>query len=276
MLAAAAAVAAGGIGSAHAEEAGTPASKSPNEKLGVACVGVRGQGNSHLNKYSSRADTEVLYVCDVDENVGRQRVQGSGRPAGTRAEVRAGHAARCFEDKAVDIVSTATPNHWHALVAIWAIQAGKDVYVEKPVSHNVSEGRRIVEAARKYGRMCQTGTQCRSMQGSIDAIDYVHSGKIGDREASPVACATSIVPRSARKGNYPIPPRESITTCGAGRPRSSRSRAEKLHYDWHWKWDYGNGDLGNQGIHQMDLARWGLGVNDALQRSRQLRRPAWL
>jgi predicted dehydrogenase len=256
MLAAAAAVAAGGVGRLHAEEAGAPASKSPNEKLGVACVGVRGQGNSHLQKYSTREDTEVLYVCDVDESVGRQRVKEvaarQGREPKYVADLR-----QLLEDKSVDIVTTATPNHWHALVAIWAIQAGKDVYVEKPVSHNVSEGRRIVDAARKYGRICQTGTQCRSMKGSIDAIDYVHSGKIGQLSIARGLCYKPR-PSIGPKGDYPIPSSVNYDLWSGPAPVKPLTR-EKLHYDWHWMWDYGNGDLGNQGIHQMDLARWGLG-----------------
>ena len=110
-----------------------------------------------------------------------------------------------LDDKSVDIVTTATPNHWHALVAIWAMQAGKDVYVEKPVSHNVSEGRRIVDAARKYDRICQTGTQCRSMKGSIDAIDYVHAGKIGESEHRPGPVLQATRDSIGPKGNYPIP-----------------------------------------------------------------------
>jgi len=257
MLAAAAAVAAGGASNAWASEAGTPQSKSPNEKLGVACVGVRGQGKSHLGAYSSRKDTEVLYVCDVDEQVGRERVKEvaarQGREPKYVADLR-----QILDDKSVDIITTATPNHWHALVAIWAIQSGKDVYVEKPVSHNVSEGRRIVDAARKYNRICQTGTQCRSMKGSIDAIDYVRSGKIGTLNIARGLCykkRDSIGP----KGDYPIPASVNYDLWSGPAPVKPLTR-ERLHYDWHWMWDYGNGDLGNQGIHQMDLARWGLGA----------------
>ncbi|MES1213032.1 MAG: Gfo/Idh/MocA family oxidoreductase [Singulisphaera sp.] len=256
MLAAAAAVTAGGVAKSIAAEA-APASKSPNEKLGVACVGVRGQGNSHLNYYSKRPDTEVLYVCDVDESVGQQRVKEVAARQG-REPKYVQDLRQLLEDKAVDIVTTATPNHWHALVAIWAIQAGKDVYVEKPVSHNVSEGRRIVDAARKYKRMCQTGTQCRSMKGSIDAIKYVHDGKIGALKIARGLCYKSrgsIGP----KGNYPIPANINYDLWSGPAPVKPLTR-ERLHYDWHWMWDYGNGDLGNQGIHQMDIARWGLGA----------------
>jgi predicted dehydrogenase len=256
MLAAAAAVAAGSLNAVRADDA-APVSKSPNEKLGVACVGVNGQGKSHLGAYSRRPDTEVLYVCDVDESVGRERVKEvaarQGREPKYVADLR-----QLLDDKSVDIVTTATPNHWHSLVGIWAMQAGKDVYVEKPVSHNVSEGRRMVETARKYGRICQTGTQCRSMKGSIDAIAHVHQGKIGELKIARGLCYKkrgSIGP----KGDYPIPPSVNYDLWSGPAAVKPLTR-ERLHYDWHWMWDYGNGDLGNQGIHQMDLARWGLGT----------------
>jgi predicted dehydrogenase len=165
-----------------------------------------------------------------------------------------------LEDESIDIVSIATPNHWHALAAIWAIQAGKDVYVEKPVSHNVSEGRRIVEAARKYKKICQTGTQCRSMPASMDAMAYIQAGKIGEMKLARGLCYKgrgSIGPR----GNYEVPDGVNYDLWSGPAPMTTRTR-QKFHYDWHWQWDYGNGDLGNQGIHQMDVARWGLGVND--------------
>ena len=165
-----------------------------------------------------------------------------------------------LDDKSIDAVSIATPNHWHALAAIWACQAGKDVYVEKPVSHNVSEGRRMVEAARKYDRIVQAGTQCRSHKGIQDAIDFLRSGKLGKIYMAKGLC---------------YKPR------GLDRPQARRARPAGVDYDL-WlgpaaeaavqpqpvplqlalDWDYGNGDLGNQGIHQMDLARWGLGKNE--------------
>ncbi len=258
MFAAAAAVAAGAMTTVQAGEESERASKSPNEKLGVACVGVNGQGKSHLGAYSSRPDTEVLYIVDVDESVGRERAKEVAKRQG-REPKWVPDLRQMLEDKSVDIVTTATPNHWHSLVGIWAMQAGKDVYVEKPVSHNVSEGRRMVEAARKYGRICQTGTQCRSMKGSIDAIAHVHSGKIGALKIARGLCykrRDSIGP----KGDYPVPASVNYDLWSGPAPVNPLTR-KRLHYDWHWMWDYGNGDLGNQGIHQMDLARWGLGVD---------------
>jgi predicted dehydrogenase len=160
MFAAAAAVAAGsGVRALAADE--KPKVQSPNGKLGVAVVGCGGRGSDHLRTWVSRPDTEVLYVVEVDENIARQRAKYVADKQGREPKIIA-DMREAFDDKSVDLVSTATPNHWHALVSIWAMQAGKDVYVEKPVSHNVSEGRRIVEVARKYGKICQTGTQCRS------------------------------------------------------------------------------------------------------------------
>lgn len=166
-----------------------------------------------------------------------------------------------LEDKNIDIVSIATPNHWHALAAIWAMQAGKDVYVEKPVSHNVSEGRRIVEAARKYNKICQTGTQSRTNAGMRQAMAYVQSGKLGKIGLARGLCY-KLRPSIGKVPGEQEPPKtiDYDLWCGPG-PKKPLLR-KNLHYDWHWTWDYGNGDLGNQGIHEMDKARWGLGKNE--------------
>ena len=165
---------------------------------------------------------------------------------------------QAFEDKSVDIVTTATPNHWHSLTSIWAMQAGKDVYVEKPVSHNVSEGRRVVETARKYNKICQTGTQSRSMSGMQAAMKYLHDGKIGDVTLARGLCYKPR-PSIGPKGHYKPPASVDYDLWLGPAPLAELTRP-KFHYDWHWQWAYGNGDLGNQGIHQMDLARWGLGI----------------
>jgi len=260
MFAAAAALAAGAAGSALGADAAEAEkqSTSPNEKLGVAVVGVRGRGGEHLSAFSGRKDTEVLYIVDADEKVGNNRAKEVGDRQGRKPKyVR--DMREAFADPAVDVVSTATPNHWHALVSIWAMQAGKDVYVEKPVSHNVSEGRRVVETARKYDKICQTGTQCRSMKGMRDAIEYMQAGKLGKVELARGLCYKrrgSIGP----KGTYPVPANVDYNLWLGPAPEAPLTRPQ-FHYDWHWQWAYGNGDLGNQGIHQMDVARWGLGVD---------------
>jgi predicted dehydrogenase len=234
-------------------------SKSPNERLNVAVVGTKGRGGSHIGAFAGRKDTVITYAVDVDSVIGNNRVNEIEKRQGVRPKWVA-DLRQALDDKSVDIVTVATPNHWHALAAIWAMQAGKDVYCEKPVSHNVSEGRRAVEAARKYKRICQTGTQCRSNPGMRQFMEYVRSGKIGEVKVGRGLCykrRDSIGP----KGNYPIPTDINYDIWSGPAPILPLTRA-KLHYDWHWIWAYGNGDLGNQGIHQMDLARWGLGVNE--------------
>lgn len=232
---------------------------SPNETLRIALIGAGGRGKEHLDEFVTRPGCEITVVCDADSARSGKFADIIQEKTGKRPEV-VQDMRKVMDNKNVDAVTTATPNHWHALVSIWAIQAGKDVYVEKPVSHNVSEGRRIVEAARKYNKICQTGTQCRSMGGTLQAIDYIKSGKIGEVKLARGLCYKSrgsIGP----KGTYPVTETVDYDLwCGpAEKLELTRS---KLHYDWHWVWNTGNGDLGNQGIHQMDIARWGLGVND--------------
>lgn len=260
MFAAAAAVATKSTGQIFAEE--EEQSSSPNERLNVAVVGVRGRGSSHIGAFAGRRDTRITYLCDADSEVGARRTAEVSKRQGRKPKFEK-DLRKVLEDKSVDIVSVATPNHQHALQAIWAIQAGKDVYVEKPVSHNVSEGRRIVEAARKYQKICQTGTQSRSNPGMIDAINFVRDGRIG---AVSVARGLCYKPRGSigERGSYMPPPSVDYSIWLGPAPVAPVTRP-RFHYDWHWQWPYGNGDLGNQGIHQMDLARWGLGVNKLSQ-----------
>jgi len=258
MFAATAALAAAGTSQVLAAD--QRPSSSANDTLNVAVIGVRGQGNSHLTYHANpkHKGTQVTYVCDADRDIGMKRVEEAAKLQG-RAPKFVQDLREVMDDPSVDIVSTATPNHWHALVAIWAMQNGKDVYVEKPVSHNVSEGRRMVEAARKYKRICQTGTQCRSMGGTIQAIDYVKAGKIGDVKIARGLCykrRKSI----GEPGQYMPPASVDYNLWTGPAPMTPLTRPQ-LHYDWHWVWPTGNGDLGNQGIHQMDIARWGLGVD---------------
>lgn len=232
-------------------------SSSPNERRRVAVIGVSGRGQSHIGAFVGRNDTEVSILCDVDEKVGNQRVEAWNKKGAKARYVK--DLREIMDDESIDVVSIATPNHWHALAAIWAVQAGKDVYVEKPVSHNVSEGRRIVQAARKYDRIVQTGTQCRSMGGSRQAIEFIEAGKIGEVKLARGLCYK---PRGSigAPGKYEVPPEIDYNLWLGPAPEKPLTRP-RLHYDWHWMWDYGNGDLGNQGIHQMDIARWGLGVS---------------
>ena len=226
------------------------------EKLRVAVVGVKGRGGAHIGGFGERDDCEIAALVDVDETMLNNRADEIEKKTGKRPALYS-DMRKCFEDKTIDIVGIATPNHWHSLAAIWAIQAGKDVYVEKPVSHNVSEGRRVVEAARKYGKIVQTGTQSRSNPGMREAIEYIHKGGIGEVKLARGLCYK---PRGSigPKGNYDIPASVDYDIW-SGPAEIKPLNRKALHYDWHWMWDYGNGDLGNQGIHQMDIARWGLG-----------------
>ncbi|MFN0051668.1 MAG: Gfo/Idh/MocA family protein [Planctomycetales bacterium] len=235
-------------------------STSPSERLRVAIVGLNGRGQSHLGAFAGRQDCEIVAVCDPDEAVGQNKgvaevEKRTGKKPAFYVDVR-----KLLEDKSINVVSIATPNHWHALAAIWSMQYGKDVYVEKPVSHNVTEGRRIVDTARKHGKICQTGTQSRSSVGTRQLMQFIHEGGIGEVKLARGLCYKSrgsIGPR----GNYAVPAGVNYDVWCGPAPMNPLTR-KQFHYDWHWQWDYGNGDLGNQGIHQMDLARWGLGVND--------------
>jgi predicted dehydrogenase len=169
---------------------------------------------------------------------------------------------KLLDYKNLDIVTIATPNHWHSLAAIWAIQAGKDVYVEKPVSHNVWEGRKVVEAARTHGRIVQTGTQSRSNTGMREAIQYIHDGQLGKIKLVRGLCYKRRPSIGKVDGKQPVPQGVDLDLwCGPAPLNDEPLMRKKFHYDWHWIWATGNGDLGNQGIHQMDISRWALGVD---------------
>jgi predicted dehydrogenase len=255
---AAAVAAAMPAGSLLAGEKKAAPKKNPGELLRVACVGVGGRGGDHVQEFLRNRDTVITYIVDADEKRANQRAEAVGKIQGTTPKA-VQDLRKALDDKSVHIVSTATPNHWHALCSIWSMQAGKDVYVEKPVSYNVSEGRRMVETARKHNRVCQGGTQCRSMKGTIDAIAYVKAGKIGEVKLARGLCYKrrgSIGP----KGTYEVPSQVDYSLwCGPA--RTLPLTRKNFHYDWHWQREWGNGDMGNQGPHQMDIARWGLGVD---------------
>jgi predicted dehydrogenase len=258
MFATAAAALAGGA--ANALAADEAQSTSPSERLRVAVLGVNGRGADHLGGFMRRKDCEVVAICDPDEEVGQKKGVAVVEKATGKAPVYYNDLRKLFEDKSINIVSIATPNHWHSLAAIWAIQAGKDVYVEKPVSHNVSEGRRVVDAARTHKKICQTGTQSRSGVGTRQLMEYLHSGGIGEIKLARGLCYKRR-PSIGDAGTYEVPSSVDYNLWCGPAPMAPLTRP-RFHYDWHWQWEYGNGDLGNQGIHQMDLARWGLGCTD--------------
>jgi len=246
-------------GLARAAEPPSRRTIGPNDQIRVAVIGVRGRGKDHIKGYLPMNDVSIVALCDTDLSqipAAAKLITDKGKPEPKAVQ----DLRRIIEDRDIDAVSIATPNHWHALAAIWAMQAGKDVYVEKPVSHNVHEGRVLVETARKYRAICQAGTQIRSNKGSRDAIDYVHSGKIGKVSVARGLCYKS------RPSIGKLPPGmapESVDyNLWRGPAPMKPFHANKFHYNWHWQWDTGNGDLGNQGIHQMDVARWGLGRSE--------------
>ncbi len=236
-----------------------PKRVGPNDQIRVAVLGVKGRGMEHIASYLKLKDCRVTTICDVDRKVIGPANKLVGAVYGSEPKY-VQDLRRVFDDPEIDAVSIATPNHWHSLATIWACQAGKDVYVEKPVSHNVFEGRKAVEAARKYDRIVQAGTQCRSHKGIQDAIAFLRSGKLGEIYMAKGLCYK---PRGSigHKPDGAVP--EGLDyDLWVGPAEKTPFNPNKLHYNWHWIWNTGNGDLGNQGIHQMDLARWGLNKNE--------------
>jgi predicted dehydrogenase len=228
-----------------------------NDRIRVAVIGLRGRGFDHLKTYHKIEGVEIAAVCDIDENVMAKRLadleaMGAPKPA-TYVDVR-----KLLEDKSIDAVSIAAPNHWHSLMGIWACQAGKDAYVEKPCSHNWFEGKQLVAATKKYNRIVQHGTQSRSSTGAIEGINHLRTGLVGDVYLSRGLCYKwrDTIGRAPAEA---VPPGVHYDLWLGPAPDRGFTK-NRFHYNWHWFWDTGNGDIGNQGIHEMDTARWGLGV----------------
>src|SRR4051794_35330257 len=228
-----------------------------NDRIRLAVVGVRGRGWNHVEGYKSIPGVEIACFCDVDENVLRKRLanaesMGLPKPQ-TEVDFR-----KLLEDKNLDAVSIATPNHWHSLMGIWAAQAGKDMYLEKPCSHNWWEGRQLVRAIQKYKVICEHGSQCRSSTAIREAMDQMQSGLIGEVYLARGLCY-KWRDTIGHAPVEPVPPGVHYDLWTGPAPLKPFTK-NRFHYNWHWIWDTGNGDLGNQGIHELDLARWGLGV----------------
>jgi predicted dehydrogenase len=230
---------------------------SANDKLTAAIIGCGIRGKAHARELARLNNCDIAYVCDPDldraDEVGALLVE-LNRPMPKKIK----DLREAFDDQSVDIVFVATPNHWHALASIWAMQAGKDVYCEKPVSHNVTEGRRMVQTARKLNRICQAGTQNRSRGALAEAVRYMHEGKLGE-----VKLARSIV--FSGRGSIGGPgkcdmPSRCDYNLWAGPASFTELTRPKFHYDWHWFWDTGNGEIGNNNIHSLDICRWGLAL----------------
>jgi predicted dehydrogenase len=257
-----------------------------NDRVVIASVGIHSQGNSLKRGFAQLKNVEIKTLCDVDENLYASRANDKAvldkvptfKP-GYQQDIR-----KLLEDKDIDAVVIAIPNHWHALASVWAMQAGKHVYVEKPASHTVWEGRQMVNASKRYNRIVQVGTMNRSRPAVIQAIKFMHDGGIGKVYMARGLC---FKPRP-NIGKYPDGPMPegskpfSFTVGGRGTdgPYTKEYLSKvnydlwigpapvkpfnpnRFHYNWHWQWDYGNGDTGNQGPHQFDIARWGLGKNE--------------
>lgn len=228
-----------------------------NDRMRVAVIGINGRGKDHIKGFMAQDNVEVATLCDVDNVVLKAGAKTFEEKYNKKVNIEE-DLRKIYEDKSIDAVSIATPNHWHALAAIWACQAGKDVYVEKPACHNLFEGRKLVEAATKYNRIVQHGVQLRSSVAMQEAIKHLREGLIGK-----VYMARGTVykwrPDIGNLGKSAVP--EGLNWDLWQGPAQAREFSKNyVHYNWHWFWDYGNGDVGNQGIHETDLCMWGLDV----------------
>ncbi len=236
-----------------------------NDRIRMCTIGFNGQGHSHINDILKlKDDAEYVALCDVDANV-RARGAKTVETAQGKAPKLYKDIREALQDKEIDAITIATPNHWHTLAAVWGCQAGKDVYVEKPLSHSIYEGRQLVAAAEKYGRIVQHGTQSRANATLIRDMKLIHDGFIGK-----IVESRGYVYKNGNRGSIghgkPGPVPESLDWTlwqGPSRDHEFMINVDRkkpglyVHYDWHYFWEYGNGEIGNQGVHQMDLACWG-------------------
>ena len=230
-----------------------------NDKVNVAVVGLGGRGQNHMDGYMDIADCRITALCDVNQAALERGQAKVAKKTGEAAPKGYGDMKDVFADKNVDAVSMPLPNHWHALATIWACQAGKDVYIEKPACYNIFEGKQMVAAARKYNRMVQVGSQSRSMPHKVKAMQLLSEGVIG-----PVHTAKGLCFKRRKSighmADLDQPPVGIDWDKFLGPAPMRKFNELRFRYNWHWFWDTGNGDIGNQGIHEMDIARWGLGV----------------
>jgi predicted dehydrogenase len=229
-----------------------------NERVRVAVIGIRGMGQNHINSYQALPNVQVAALCDVDENLFPERLQNLFIKKNKPKPKLYTDIRKLLEDKDIDAVSIVTPNHWHALAAIWSIQAGKHVSVEKPCCHNVYEGQKLVEAARKYNVIVQDGAEQRSNPCVLSAEKFIREGGLGQVYLSKGLCYKWRDTIGIKK-DAPVPKGVHYDLWLGPAPKRPFN-PNRFHYNWHWNWEYGNGDMGNQGIHEMDIARWFLGV----------------
>ena len=255
--------------------------KGANDRVNVAVIGLHGMGQSHIGSYKKIKNVEVRALCDVDKNLFPGTVKKQFTDLGLREPKLYQDLRKLYEDKEIDAVSVVIPNHWHALASIWAIQAGKHVSVEKPCCHNIYEGLKLLEARDKYKVIVQDGAEQRSNPCGIRMAEYLHSGKLGEVYLAKGMCykwrdSIGVYPdgpmQEDEKFSFTVgdtnyePPytREYLKNVDynlwLGPAPETPFNRNRFHYNWHWNWNYGNGDLGNQGVHEMDIARWGLNV----------------
>jgi predicted dehydrogenase len=233
-----------------------------NERVNVALVGVRGRGLGLARSFASQADVRVTHVCDVNEQVFARALQTvrDAQPGGATSEPQTVRdLRRVLDDPTVDAIVVATPDHWHALATIWGCQAGKHVYVEKPISNGIFEGRQMVLAAGRHGRLVQVGTQSRSAPHYREAMELLRSGRLG-RVHMAKAFNSQLRRRVPATPDAPVPAGLDWNIWQGPAPERPYND-NRYTYGWRWLWDYGTGDMGNDGVHDLDIARWGLGVD---------------
>lgn len=228
-----------------------------NDRLRIAVAGLNGRGQAHIGGWLEQENVEIAYVIDPDQRVLDRALKALARKTEGKYDVKGVRDVReALEDKNLDAISIATPNHWHSLMTIWAAQAGKHVYVEKPMSHDIGEGRVVVEAQKKYGVVIQHGTQSRSNAQIAGLHEAIHAGKFGKLKIAYGYCCK---PRGSIGFEGPSDPPENLDwNLWRGPAQIEQFHKNYVHYNWHWFWKTGNGDLNNQGTHQLDVARWAI------------------
>lgn len=232
--------------------------RGANDDLRLAVIGLNNQGSNHVGWFREVPGVRIAALCDVDQTVldrEKKKFVDRNEKIQTYTDVR-----KVLDNKDIDAVVVATPDHWHALITIRACQAGKDVYCEKPVSYSMWEGRQMIQAARKYGRIVQSGIQRRSDEGIREAVRYLQSGELGAIHSVTGIVYTRRDSIGKVDGPQAIPPTVDFDLWTGPAPMGPLMR-KRLHYDWHWMWETGNGDYGNNGIHYIDICRWVLGQN---------------